>query len=158
MSDLIKRADVLDLLKKLAADHFEFSTRYEHYLEIGTEIEDAVKEMPSAEPQCSDCLSYQQWCNSLKEPQRWIPVMERLPIKEFEEGRRNRTVYDIYPCLVTRYSMHTDEPRTLTYVCKSYFDGDDFMLHGGYAPDERSDTENTLAWMPLPEPWKGGAE
>ena len=89
---------------------------------------------------------------------RWIPVSERLPIKEFEDGRKNRTVYDIYPCLVTRYSTHTDEPRTRTYVCKSYFDGEDFMLKGGYAPDEGSDTENTLAWMPLPEPYEGGGE
>lgn len=86
---------------------------------------------------------------------RWVPVTERLPIEEFEDGRKNRTVYDIYPCLVTRYSTHTDEPRTRTYVCKSYFDGEDFMLHGGYEPGEGSDTENTLAWMPLPEPWKG---
>lgn len=89
---------------------------------------------------------------------RWIPVTERLPIKEFEDGRKNRTVYDIYPCLVTRYSTHTDEPRTRTYVCKSYFDGEDFMLHGGYAPNEESDTENTLAWMPLPEVYREETE
>ena len=85
----------------------------------------------------------------------WIPCSVRLPIEEFEEGRKNGTVYDIYPCLVTRYSTHTDVPRTRTYVCKSYFDGEDFMLHGGYAPDEGSDTENILAWMPLPEPYRG---
>lgn len=90
--------------------------------------------------------------------QRWIPCSERLPIKEFEYGRKSRTVYDLYPCLVTRYSTHTDEPKTRTYVCKSYFDGEDFMLHGGYALNEESDTENTLAWMPLPEPWKGETE
>ena len=103
-------------------------------------------------------------CESEEEMQRaievinsrkWIPCSERLPIDEFEEGRKNGTVYDIYPCLVTRYSTHTDVPRTRTYVCKSYFDGEDFMLHGGYALDEGSDTENTLAWMPLPEPYKG---
>lgn len=98
-------------------------------------LERILNSMPSAQPQ-------------------WIPCSERLPIKEFEEGRKNRTVYDILPCLVTRYSTHTDEPRTRTYVCKSYFDGEDFMLHGGYAPDEESDTENTIAWMPLPEPYR----
>lgn len=89
---------------------------------------------------------------------KWIPVTERLPINEFEEGRKNRTVYDLYPCLVTRYATHTDEPRTRTYVCKSYFDGEDFMLHGGYAPDEGSDTENTLAWMPLPDRYREETE
>lgn len=89
---------------------------------------------------------------------KWIAVEERLPIREFEEGRENRTVYDLYPCLVTRYSTHTEEPQTRTYVCKSYFDGEDFMLHGGYAPNEGSDTENTLAWMPLPEPCRKEAE
>lgn len=92
---------------------------------------------------------------ALKIPeQRWIPVEERLPIKEFEEGRKNGTVYDLYPCLVTRYATHTEEPRIRTYVCKSYFDGEEFMLHGGYGPEEESDNENTLAWMPLPKPYK----
>lgn len=85
---------------------------------------------------------------------RWIPCSGRLPVKEFNDGRKSKTVYDIYPCLVTRYATHTDEPHTRTYVCKSYFDGEDFMLHGGYAPNEESDTENTIAWMPLPEPYK----
>ena len=101
-------------------------------------------------------------CEDVNVPERnvgrWIPVTERLPIKEFEDGRKNRTVYDIYPCLVTRYSTHTDEPRTRTYVCKSYFDGEDFMLHGGYDQNEESDTENTLAWMPLPEPYRKETE
>lgn len=134
--------------------------------------------LPSAQPEpeefewCTDCKEYDQernccprWNrvirNTLKDAQpepRWIPVEERLPIEEFEEGRKNGTVYDLYPCLVTRYSTHTDKPRTRTYVCKSYFDGEDFMLHGGYAPDERSDTENTLAWMPLPKPYERSEE
>ena len=91
---------------------------------------------------------------SLPSEHQWVPVTERLPVKEFEDGRKSKTVYDIYPCLVTRYATHTDEPRTRTYVCKSYFDGEDFLLHGGYAPNEESDTENTIAWMPLPEPYK----
>ena len=123
-----------------------------------------IQELPSAQPEITeDAINDAHnegydvgyWAGRRDYEPKWIPVTERLPIKEFEDGRKNRTVYDIYPCLVTRYSTHTDEPRTRTYVCKSYFDGEDFMLHGGYAPDEGSDTENTLAWMPLPEPWKG---
>lgn len=60
MEDLIKRSDVLDLLKKLAADHFEFSTRFEHYLEIGVEIEDGVKALPSVNPYISE---QERWLN-----------------------------------------------------------------------------------------------
>lgn len=60
MEDLIKRSDVLALLNKLAADHFEFSTRYEHYLEIGVEIEDAVKKLPSVNPYRSE---QERWLN-----------------------------------------------------------------------------------------------
>lgn len=163
MSDTISRQAAIDapenFIKDCNPDHFVGHQKFIEFMdnaEIGsfgnwqfvngfnmglTAAEVAIKNLPSVQP----------------EP-RWISCEERLPIKEFEDGRKNRTVYDLYPCLVTRYSTHTDEPRTRTYVCKSYFDGEDFMLHGGYAPNEGSDTENTLAWMPLPEPYEGGGE
>ena len=134
MDELISRQAAIDALAKHEKSN---GHNYTLFVDIVSECAEIIRDLPSAQP----------------EP-RWIPCSERLPIKEFEDGRKNKTVYDIYPCLVTRYSTHTDEPRTRVYVCKSYFDGEDFLLHGGYAPNEESDTENTIAWMPLPEPYK----
>ena len=153
MDDSISRRAAIDALWKALyeyEDKTEKQFQESEDLDVGDWIEhrifvqnmndidrQTILNLPSAQPQ-----------------PRWIPVEERLPIEEFEEGIENGTVYDLYPCLVTRYSTHTDEPRTRTYVCKSYFDGEDFMLHGGYEPNEGSDTENTLAWMPLPKPYE----
>lgn len=141
MDDLISRRSAIKAFDDEKYDN-PFCGEYEVGYNDGIDFAvSTLSDLPSAQPK-----------------PRWIPVTERLPIKEFEDGRKNRTVYDIYPCLVTRYSTHTDEPRTRTYVCKSYFDGEDFMLHGGYAPNEESDTENTLAWMPLPEVYREETE
>ena len=119
MEDLIKRSDVLDLLKKLAADHFEFSTRYEHYLEIGVEIEDAVKALPSAEPQ------------------RWIPVADRLP--NANERDKNG---------VRRYYLVQNEYGDMM-VCS--WNGREWEQIYQLEPTDGE----IVAWMPLPEPYKG---
>ena len=91
----------------------------------------AVKDLPSAQPE-----------------QKWIPVSERLPDKEFEEGLENGTVYDLYPCLVTRYATHSPVNPIRLYVAKHYYDGNDFLNYG-----EIECTEAVVAWMPLPEPY-----
>ena len=161
MDDTVYRQAAIEL-----ADAMWEATHDKNIHELWSKLKDLPPAQPDLDEWCTDCKEYDQekhccprWNRVIRKTAeevrqnaqpRWIPVTERLPIEEFEEGRKNGTVYDLYPCLVTRYSTHTDEPRTRTYVCKSYFDGEDFMLHGGYAPDEGSDAENTLAWMPLP--------
>lgn len=79
----------------------------------------------------------------------WIPCSERLPGEEAEQYIRD--VYNgkgsLYPCLVT-YKIPNHER-----ICigEFYYDIDEkcFINHEG-----RKET-NCLAWMPLPEPWKG---
>ena len=57
----------------------------------------------------------------------------------------------LYPCLVTRYSsINPDRTKNNPYVAKHYFDGEDFVNCG-----EEVCSEYILAWMPLPQPWKG---
>lgn len=84
----------------------------------------------------------------------WIPCSERLPSeeerKEWIDNNLDGIGY-LYPCLVTRYSsINPDRTKNNPYVAKHYFDGEDFVNCG-----EEVCSEYILAWMPLPEPWKG---
>lgn len=84
----------------------------------------------------------------------WTPCSERLPSeeerKEWIDNNLDGIGY-LYPCLVTRYSsINPDRTKNNPYVAKHYFDGEDFV-NGG----EEVCSEYILAWMPLPEPWKG---
>ena len=85
----------------------------------------------------------------------WIPVTERLPskeeMKEWIDNNLDGIGY-LYPCLVTRYSsINPDRTKYNPYVAKHYFDGEDFVDNG-----EEACSEYIIAWMPLPEPYKGG--
>ena len=88
------------------------------------------------------------------QPQRWIPCSERLPSKEERKEWIDKHLDGIgylYPCLVTRYSsVNPDRTEYNPYVAKHYFDGEDFLNNG-----EDVCTEYVIAWMPLPEPYKG---
>ena len=88
---------------------------------------------------------------ALRNQPRWIPCSKRMPDKEFEEGVEKGTVMDLYPCLVTRYATHSLVNPKRLYVAKHYYDGDDFVNNG-----QQECTESVVAWMPLPEPFKGG--
>ena len=85
----------------------------------------------------------------------WIPCSERLPSEEERKEWIDKNLDGIgylYPCLVTRYSsINPDRTKNNPYVAKHYFDGEDFVNCG-----EEVCSEYILAWMPLPEPWKGG--
>ena len=84
----------------------------------------------------------------------WIPCSKRLPSeeerKEWIDNNLDGIGY-LYPCLVTRYSsINPDRTKNNPYVAKHYFDGEDFVNCG-----EEVCSEYILAWMPLPQPWKG---
>ena len=92
--------------------------------------------------------------SSADRPQEWIPCSERLPSEEERKEWIDNNldgIGNLYPCLVTRYSsINPDRTKNNPYVAKHYFDGEDFVNCG-----EEVCSEYILAWMPLPEPWKG---
>ena len=86
--------------------------------------------------------------NSLSEP-HWIPVTERLP-EEYCE------------CLVTYRTVDMQEFMDILEYEPSYeFDYEKGRFKGEWlfaADDERFTDGEVLAWMPLPEPYKGVTE
>ena len=74
---------------------------------------------------------------------RWIPVSERLP-----------NTNGIY--IVTRRRSDGFECRNLTDAC--YFDGTSTWHDDTRVNHERKYLTDVLAWMPMPEPYKGGEE
>lgn len=73
----------------------------------------------------------------------WIPVIERLP-----------NANGIY--IVTRRISDGFEYQNITDAC--YFDGSNTWHDDTRINHERKYLADVLAWMPLPEPWRGGVE
>lgn len=73
-----------------------------------------------------------------KEVSEWIPCSERLPHAEYGESDN---------VLVTCESK---------YIRLLYFNGGNWCYPTGEYYEHRID--KVVAWMPLPEPWKGAAE
>ena len=101
---------------------------------------DFLKHLPSAQPE-----------------QRWIPCSERLP-EDFEEVNVTWINTDPEPY----YDFCKGKPFTGTAV---YYKGrwywyssvcTDYLKEYGFSPnDGMDDAIKVIAWMPLPEPYKG---
>ena len=68
--------------------------------------------------------------NAIPEVDRWIPVTEKLPENDVD-------------VLVTDWACNA--PWIYVDKCGTYDDGTRFWYYA----------QNPIAWMPLPEPWKG---
>ena len=152
MSDLIER--------RAAIEAFDFSFKVtgkenaEKVVEVLNLITERIKSLPSAQPEldewCTDCKEYDKehhrcprWncvirntVDELKAQQpvpQWIPCSERLP----EEGQvvltQAKFKHDIKFCVSSRQ---------------------DFNYWTGWNTREI----NVVAWMPLPDPWKGDSK
>jgi len=74
---------------------------------------------------------------ALEQEPRWIPVSERLPEKE---GRYLTTILNEYD-------------NELRYIMTC-----DYFSNGCWCPDDECASDNVIAWMPLPEPYKAESE
>ena len=118
---------------------------------------------------CSTIQKGDKWCEEvytlLKLPsaqpeQRWIPCSERLP-------------EDIRPVIVTW--KNTDPKSYYQYIVGKHFTGtacykngkwywysstteDMLAEYGRYDSEEFDEAIECIAWMPLPEPYKGGEQ
>ena len=163
MNDLISRQVAIDALDRIFDRCEEIEahlpegdpdrTGYKMYPDYMT-VWKYLHQLPSAQPEdkCGECDAWNQYKNYPR--QQWIPCSERLPSEEERKEWINKNLNGIgylYPCLVTRYSkINPDRTKNNPYVAKHYFDGEDFVNNG-----EEVCTEYIIAWMPLPEPWKG---
>lgn len=68
--------------------------------------------------------------------QKWTPVSEGLPKKENDKEDRYLTT------ILNEYD------NSLRYVMTCYF------INGCWCPDDECASNNVVAWMPLPEPYK----
>ena len=133
MEEWIKKSDAIEAIKD---NSFALG---DDYMEInGYGAIDDIRALPSAD----------------RPRGGWIPCNERLPSEEERKKWIDNNldgIGNLYPCLVTRYSsINPDRTKNNPYVAKHYFDGEDFVNCG-----EEVCSEYILAWMPLPEPWKG---
>ncbi len=95
-----------------------------------------VEQLPAAQPDLSSFCD-KLWRNAYEigkaEAQRWIPCSERLPD---EAGTY----------MVTDYAGGISEVATDEYFCRD--DGKPVWMY----------SQNVVAWMPLPKPWKEGQD
>ena len=134
MGDLIDRQAAIDAFglsektRKYGGDHSGYDTRMLY------EIQDILEELPPAQPDMSE-YSDKLWKAAYKRgkaetQQRWIPCSERLPEK--------------YQAVLA--TLNNGE---LTYAWR--FDVDEWVICEG---DRNATTDDILAWMPMPEPYR----
>ena len=123
------------MVKYINAD--EMLKEYEHGIYDTTDLAEMLYYMPAADV----------------EP-RWIPVTERLPEEDYETGNGVQFSADVLTTIVN----HKNDGELYVWLLKTV-DGKWY----DYIPNEDGSQDvpdwcEVIAWMPLPEPYKGGEE
>ena len=97
---------------------------------------------------------------SAKPEQKWIPCSERLPEVNKEPYaisiqlcKDEFELYESEPVLVTIKVRGGERIGIATYTYDSMHPED--VMWNGCFDDYEVDSDNVIAWMPLPEPYKG---
>lgn len=140
MSDLISRQAAINAIE---------NTECELTPAAWDEITDAINELPSAQP-------------------HWIPVKERLPEETVLVTVETKMFRHRYICEAVWIPRWTWKASFDNWEdCSEYNeDEDEYYVNEGWYErvhnwDEYSYVgieDDVLAWMPLPEPWKGGQD
>ena len=144
LNDLISRQAAIDaFLTELTKRERKNLLHTWSTVEVKYFVVDMLEKSPSAQPE-----------------QRWIPCSERLP-------------EDIRPVIVTW--KNTDPKSYYQYIVGKHFTGtacykngkwywysstteDMLAEYGRYDSEEFDEAIECIAWMPLPEPYKGGEQ
>lgn len=121
----------------------------------------AIDDLPSAQPDASDCWG----CNcpkiervSAQQEQRWIPVMMRLmdsEEREYWEDQFGEKLEDEDAVMFDCPMPEDGQEILISYKKWICIDKCEIAYGGLYGLEGNEDWEGVLAWMPLPEPWKG---
>lgn len=153
MADLINRQTVIDELDEFI-DIIYDGENDKKIRSVLKQIRRCVKKLPSAEEEsfewCTDCKEYDRekhcchrWTKvirntveEIKNEQRWIPCSEQMP----------KT--NAYVLATTVWGYVTIAERL--GAMETYDNYDWFISEG----NNNAESEDILAWMPLPEPYK----
>lgn len=152
MSDLISRQSAYDTL----TEYYHHRTDAQH-----DALRDALNRVPSAQQETSiltvKCeFDDEEWSRAIEDvknaeleliaarkEQRWIPVSERLPEEE-----------DMYKCPQNRYICQMNNAGVFLVLARLRHLGSPMAAfwdwYGKRVPDK-----DVVAWMPLPEAYKG---
>ena len=134
MSDLISRADAIEAVRKKLQDWGSYA--FEDYRRGLYEAQDIIEALPSAEA-----------------VHGWIPIKWH----EITEEERERKGYPKDWVVYIDCEMPCDEQEILVQTKNGYIRWDVCYEDGGFSLDSGWDwIEDISAWMPLPEPYKGG--
>ena len=129
MNDLIDRQAAIDAVSRGCKE----------LRGIFAECEKNLNELPSAEPE--------------RKTGGWIPCSERLPEKHQMVLTTIKGVDLFRECVDKNFFEALATAQKRTWVSVGYL-GDD----GWYGADGFPQIVQPIAWMPLPEPWKGGED
>ena len=159
MSDLIRREQAMEAMRILEAEDNEtYGCSIPECFDSDRAVE-ALKKLPSAEQEefewCTDCKEYDQdkhcchrWTKvirdtveDMKNRWQWTPVTEALPEEETE-------------VLVTVRFDGTKDVKPSVYIETASQISGEWTSYSDEWKVAKS-KHHVIAWMPLPEPWKG---
>ena len=150
MIDLIDRQTIIETIHKAIYPYFcgaedgdILNEDEKLVLSVNKAVCTAIKALPSADIDLSN-FSDKLWAaayerGKIEAQQRWIPCSERLPTKKTE----------------VIYSLENHYVST-GYMTDRDYNGDEMELH--WEDMESGALIYPEAWMPLPEPYKGGQD
>lgn len=135
MSDLIKREDAIKALHKHFSSGFDKDRWWN-----STTVLFALNSVPSAD-----------------RPQGWIPCSERLPedIRPVLVTWKNNDPASYYQYIVGKHFIGTAHYHRGKWYWYSSVTEDLLAEYGKCETEEFDEAIEAVAWMPLPQPWKG---
>ena len=160
MSDLISRQAVLDAIVNTESkigyrDNSETAMCGSEYRQ--NEIIDIIKELPSAESTGAMDEAIQKYIEKgyMKPTQRWIPCKYH----EITDEEREENGYPKDWAYHLDCEMPDDDQTIIVQTRSGWIATDICYIEDGYSLDSGWDwLEDIVAWMPLPEPYKGVME